>query len=512
MKKNIKNIVLITIIIVFFINCYENTSLSEPDEASINEYISRVKKQIEKGNLDDAEKNLNKAILTNPSLYDLNLLQGNIATMKGKYAKANNYYSLLITINQQKKAEKNNVNIYYKMAENYKYMADFDEAMNCYKEALKINKQNVNIKGIAESQLNIGQLQYYKSNYNESYRLFNRARKIYKEIGDKQGLILSYNFLSLSSMKLEQSDRAINYLKLATNELKDFNDEWSIAFTNKNAGYIYILNKSLTDVQSYLNQAVEGFKSVKDWKQLAETKSYQAIYYREQRKFDEAIELLNEALELSTNLKYVADQASYLNAKGLIYFHKNDFKKALIHFKKSLKIRQKIRDEANQAVLFFSIASTFDRLDQLPDAITYLHRAIEIEKRLNLPDYENDLAYLKQLQHKLKNPEPYRRKDYDKILGIETEDENSISADESKELIKENNNIEEAIIQPTSREQIRTSETIPTIKDKNKQKTIKQNNNDKKPKKSSINLIETKSLSNVGMKTPRMPQGKLKKK
>ena len=410
------------LLLLLILACEANTEMSEPTNKELEKYIDAARKQMEKGKITDAEDNLNKAILTNPSLYDIHLLQGNIASMKGDYAQANNYYAVLITINRQQNQELKNIEIYNKMAENYKYMAEFDKADEVYRQAMKINKKYANLEGIANSQVNIGQLEYYKQNYSKSYDMFEKARKIFKETGNKGGLILTYNYLGLCSMRKGQEEKAINYLKLASNELLEYNDMWMNAFTNKNTGYIYILQGEFSDVQTHLKLAVGGFKMVKDWKMLAETKSHQGLYFREKQKFDEALSVLDEALEISDNLKLVADQASYLNAKALVYFHKHDFTNALKEFYKALEIRQKIGDEANQAVLFFSIASTFDKLDDIPNAITYLHRCLEIERRLSLPDYEADYQYLKLLQKKLENPEPYKRKDYDEILGIKTEE------------------------------------------------------------------------------------------
>jgi len=99
---------------------------------------------IEKDNLDDAEKLFNKIIKINQNSSDAFQGKGIIASKKGDFEKAINYFKKTIRIDSSQKEILQPIifETYCKKADDLKRSNDFKSAIGCYKKALDIHSNN----------------------------------------------------------------------------------------------------------------------------------------------------------------------------------------------------------------------------------------------------------------------------------------------------------------------------------------------------------------------------------
>ncbi|MBA2610932.1 MAG: tetratricopeptide repeat protein [Bacteroidetes bacterium] len=224
----------------------------------------------------------------------------------------------------------------------YKALGKYPNALKFYFQALKTDAQLNNKSGSSQHLGNIGALYYEQKDYKKALEYQFMSLKINKETKNKR--LEAANLINIGSVYVAQNNikEALIYF---TEALKIFEEQGNLA------GQAATLN-NLANV--YQNQGQQQlaldnlFKALSISEKLG-AKDYVApilgaigrVYF-EQKKYNEAEKYLLQGSEISTTIGYVEQMLEFSQSLSDLYAAKKDYKNALLYYKKQTSINDSL--------------------------------------------------------------------------------------------------------------------------------------------------------------------------
>lgn len=204
---------------------------------------------------------------------------------------------------------------------------EFDSSLALNKQSLQIAKELNDKLYIAKTSANIGNSFNYLSEYDSAIYYYETAGKYFEEIKNNYLLARMYEMEQLIYQNMAQYKKALQYGKLAVNELRISGDSIDLG-------------------RCLLNLA----------------NSYQANAFP-----DSALSCYKEALTISQKTNYVQGEIASLLGIGNIYFHRYDADQMKPNFEKALAMARQLNDPHGQLIasrgmaLYYLLKKEFDK-------------------------------------------------------------------------------------------------------------------------------------------------------
>jgi len=240
---------------------------------------------------------------------------------------------------------------------NYFTKYDNARALKYFLTALSINESQNNKVGIAGALGNIANTYTNQSNYPAALEYNFKALKIFEELGDNNGLAI--NLSNIGSIYRNQSNypKALEYNFKALKISEHIGLKTSIATVLSNIGNIYMDRNIFDTALVYDLQAMKITEELGDKVRLQSRLITAGVVYLHLGKFDSALDYHSRGLHLSEELGDQMNIACALGSTGDCY----------LYFAKDT----------------LSPGNKRNKTDNLHKAISYLERALAIDKEIN---------------------------------------------------------------------------------------------------------------------------------
>ncbi len=125
------------------------------------------------------------------------------------------------------------------------------------------------------------------------------------------------------------------------------------------------------------------------------------LVYQDKGEWDRAIEFYQQSLEISEKVGDEVGMAPTYNNLGSVYQDKGEWDRAIEFYQQSLEIREKVGDVIGESITRYNMALILREQGQLTAAVTQLQRVVEIDRLVQHPDLESDMAMLAKVEAEL---------------------------------------------------------------------------------------------------------------
>ena len=96
-----------------------------------------------------------------------------------------------------------------------------------------------------------------------------------------------------------------------------------------------------------------------------------------------------------------AGLAATLNTIGLVYDDLGQRQQALDYYQQALPIREEVGDRAGESITRYNMALIYRAEGRLAEAVVELRRVVELDRLVQHPDLESDMALLAEVEAEL---------------------------------------------------------------------------------------------------------------
>ena len=134
---------------------------------------------------------------------------------------------------------------------------------------------------------------------------------------------------------------------------------------------------------------------------LATTLNNIGLVYDRMGQRDKALEYYNKALPISEEVGDRGGLATTLNNIGLVYNKMGQRDKALEYYNKALPIMEEVGDRYGQSITLYNMAMIYRAQGRFVEAVTLLREVVRLDRLVQHPDLESDLAMLARVEAEL---------------------------------------------------------------------------------------------------------------
>ncbi len=256
----------------------------------------------------------------------------------------------------------------------------------------------------------------YEENLSEDEKLKYHYWKldINKKLGYRSGIASSLNNIGNTYFKLEEHQKALDYLNQALILQRKLGYSSSVAASLNNIGNIYFSLSQYKKALDYYNRSLVIEKKLNDPSGIAASLNNIGNIYFSLSEYKKALDYYKRSLALRKKLDNVSDIAASLNNIGNVYKSLSDYEKALDYHSQSLHMKKKLNNPSGVANSLGNIGNIYKSLSDYEKALDYYNQSLTIDKQihnnlgiakslnhigsiyLNLSDYEKALTYYNQ--------------------------------------------------------------------------------------------------------------------
>ncbi|MFN3916578.1 MAG: tetratricopeptide repeat protein [Flavobacteriales bacterium] len=268
--------------------------------------------------------------------------QGVSFHIQGDYAKAIDYYTRSLKIDEEIGDKKRISPSLNNIGNVYSDQGDYTKAIDYYTRSLKINEEIGNKRGISTSLNNIGIIYYNQGDCAKAIDYYTRSLKIYDEIGVKQGAAHSLNNIGIIYGHQGDYAKAIDYYTRSLKIHNEIGDKKGMASSLHNIGETYDAQGDYIKAIDYYTRSLKIREEIGDKLGIASSLNNLGILYKEQGDYIKAIDYYTRSLQLFEEIGYKQGIALALNNVGNIYKDRNDYAKALDFNLRALRVAQEV--------------------------------------------------------------------------------------------------------------------------------------------------------------------------
>ena len=230
----------------------------------------------------------------------------------------------------------------------FRNKGDYPKAIEYYLKAIKLREEIGDKNGVGMSYTNIGVVYHYQANYPQALSYYLKALKLKEEVGDKEGIGACYIAIGIVYKEQKNFSKALDYYFKAIKLQEGIGDKSGIGACYSNVGVIYKEQNNLSKALDYYFKAAKIFEEIDDKQSIG---------------------------------------ACYSNI-GLVYQNQSSFPKALEYYLKALKLKEEIGDIQGIETCYLDLSSLYNSLANYKLAIQYGNQALKLSIELGDVDGE----------------------------------------------------------------------------------------------------------------------------
>lgn len=262
----------------------------------------------------------------------------------------------------------------------FRYLGEFDKALEYYQKALKLNEEMERKEGIADQLGNMGVVFNIRGELDKALEYYEKALKLNEELERKEGIAAQLGHIGTVYREKGEFDKALEYLKKALEIFEELGGKEGIVIQLGNIGIVYLNKEEFDKALEYYEKALKLNKELERKEGIANQLGNLGVIYAIRGEFDKALEFHEKALNIHEKLGKKQGIALQLGNIGLVYFDKGEFDKALVYLEKALKIFKEMGSRIETAHALWYIADIFVLKDEKKRALDYYLEAQNLAK------------------------------------------------------------------------------------------------------------------------------------
>jgi tetratricopeptide (TPR) repeat protein len=271
---------------------------------------------------------------------------------------------------------------------------EYDAALAAHAESRAIKERIGDTAGLAGLLNSIGDVHYSKGEYDAALAAYAESRAIAERIGDAAGLAATFNSIG----EVRRLKGEYNAALAAYGESRAISER-----IGDTAGLAGLLN-SIGNVHYSKGEYDAALKAYAESRAISErigdTAGLAIVLnigevYRHKGEYDAALAAYAESRAIMERIGDAAGLATTLMNIGSVHASKGEYDAALAAYAESRAVKKRIGDTAGLAGTLWNTALVYERQKRLEEAWPLMEQAIEIERRIGLPDVERHEAYLR---------------------------------------------------------------------------------------------------------------------
>ena len=223
--------------------------------------------------------------------------------------------------------------------------------------------------------------------------------------------------------------------------------------------------------EMYYLKAIESFHKLGNASLEIQAKENLASLYKSMGKIDDAIGLLQEISAQIEKANAMDELAQNLHNLGVLFELKGNYNSALGYYQKALKIRENMDDQISTSWTYMKLAKLFLMMGELSSAVELAHKCLIIrEKNGTKEEIAQVLQLLALIYHQLgdfENAKSCLKQSMNLYLETANEEWYSDSIFYLTTILLDQGSVDEAIRFAEIHDQITSSQSSPTLKQKN---------------------------------------------
>ncbi|MEM9771159.1 MAG: CHAT domain-containing protein [Cyanobacteria bacterium P01_D01_bin.73] len=274
------------------------------------------------------------------------------------------------------------------LGSNHDDLSNYAAALDYYDIALE-KFQGVGEKEWVARTLNgMGLVHQFLGNTRRALEYHEQSLPLYRKLGNRHGEAVVLNNLAGSYETLGTIGDALSRYQQAHRILTELGDSGSAAVVSNNLGKAYAELGELGEAQRYYQQALEGQREAQDRSGEGTTLANIGLAYSELDESEEALGYFQQALAIFQEIGDRTREGIVLNNIGGTYDALGNQTQALEFFRRSLDISRQVGDRDNQAVVLANIAGLLIELEKWDEAIERYEESLALFIRVGNQQYE----------------------------------------------------------------------------------------------------------------------------
>jgi adenylate cyclase len=209
---------------------------------------------------------------------------------------------------------------------------------------------------------------------------FRVALELYEAAGDRKGASVALNNMALTESDLGDATRAIEHMTRSLKLSEELKDSSMMARTLGNIGVIYVSQRDTANAMDYYQRRLVIAEALGQKDILAEVLSNMAQIQCEGKRYEQALALYERSIAVSREIDYPRNEVLCLFGLSYLRFHQGDLPGALSYDLAALELARKIGDRAREADGYSAIASDYQAMGDMEQALVYGQRAMALAR------------------------------------------------------------------------------------------------------------------------------------
>jgi tetratricopeptide (TPR) repeat protein len=246
-----------------------------------------------------------------------------------------------------------------------------EQAMGYALESEKLAQEIHFDKGRGDAFNSIGVLHYRRGEYPEAVKAHLQALTIRENIGDKEGMALSY--INLGNVYSDQPDdkAAISNYLLAASLLNESGNIEKLSFVYLNIGAVFLAENKFAEAIPYCEKAKISAQKNKDKTVEAEAVNNEGVAYEGLLRYDDALKQYEASFVISQETGDKTEMSDNMTNIGNMYRQKKDFVQALDWHKRSEKLARENSYLEGLRVLYEDFSHDYEAMGDYKTALEY---------------------------------------------------------------------------------------------------------------------------------------------
>lgn len=305
-------------------------------------------------------------------------LKGILWQKRGEYAKAIEYFLEALGYFESNKAIQNIATVYINISENFRFMKDFEKAMEYNKKAEEFLR-NENIFG---HQLNIvlqnrGNIYNNQGKYEEALRIFKNTLDSARLHNDQGNIDNALNNLGVSYEEMGKDNEALEYYFRALDNYKSRGNYWGEANTLGNISAIYLKRGEYDKAITFCKNAVQISRENEFRELILYNNHNLARIYETMGRFKESLDINKGIAELKDSLY---DEEKFRTINSLEQRYREEKAQKLIAQKDKELIQAQLNSKT--LLIFLIIFGVIILVSSLVGF--FLYKQVQLRKKKNL--------------------------------------------------------------------------------------------------------------------------------
>jgi tetratricopeptide (TPR) repeat protein len=225
---------------------------------------------------------------------------------------------------------------------------------------------------------------------------------ISRESGDRQGEMAALIELGDAYVDLQAEQLALMYYQQANSLAQALGDQKAMYGVALSLGRAYASLGELQHALAYYQQASALAQSLGNPGLMRDVQSIQDLTEQKLRDIQQAVIEYNQQLNMSHESGNRRDEAAVLAKLGAAYRNLGEMQQAIDAYTQALAMPNEIDDQWSMSELNWCLGVLLENQGDLEGAVERLQRGVDIERTINHPSVDLDVAYLDQVRTKLR--------------------------------------------------------------------------------------------------------------